>query len=169
MGWKGALSRQTVLAGLVFVGTSLVGACGTSPSGSGAVSATSTPAAAKTAPATSTADVLAHHQKTFGASDLEGVLADYAPDAIMFTPNGPIKGTDALRKTFQALFAEWGKPGTKFEMKQQTVEGDYAYTFWNAETADNVYEAGTDSFVVHDGRIVAHFFSGKITPKAAKK
>ena len=113
----------------------------------------------------STADILARHQKTFGASDLEGVLADYAPDAVMFTPTGPIKGTDALRKTFQTLFAEWGKPGTKFEMKQQTVEGAYAYTFWTAETADNVYEAGTDSFAVANGKIVAHFFSAKITPK----
>jgi ketosteroid isomerase-like protein len=113
----------------------------------------------------STADILARHQKTFGASDLEGVLADYAPDAVMFTPTGPIQGTDALRKTFQTLFAEWGKPGTKFEMKKQTVEGAYAYTFWAAETADNVYEAGTDAFVVANGKIVAHFFSAKITPK----
>jgi len=113
----------------------------------------------------STAEVLARHQKTFGASDVEGVLADYAPDAIMFTPTGPIKGTDALRKTFQTLLAEWGKPGTKFEMKQQTVEGPWAYTFWSAETADNVYEAGTDAFVVTNGKIVSHFFSAKITPK----
>ena len=113
----------------------------------------------------STADVLAHHQKTFGASDVDGVLSDYATDAVMFTPTGPIKGTEALRKTFQTLFAEWSKPGLKFEMKNQTVEGPYAYTHWNAETADNVYEAGTDAFVVQNGRIVAHFFSARITPK----
>lgn len=113
----------------------------------------------------STADVLARHQKTFGANDVDGVLADYAADAVMFTPGGPVKGTDALRKTFQTLFAEWSKPGLKFEMKNQTVEGPYAYMHWNAETADNVYEAGTDAFVVQSGKIVAHFFSAKITPK----
>jgi ketosteroid isomerase-like protein len=113
----------------------------------------------------STAEVLARHQQTFGASDVPGVLADYAPDAIMFTPNGTVKGTEALRSTFETLFAEWSKPGLTFEMKEQVVDGPYAYMFWNAETADNVYEAGTDSLVVSNGKIVAHFFSAKITPK----
>ena len=131
----------------------------------GLVLATAMTAAACSGPHASTADVLAHHQKTFGASDLNGVLEDYAPDAVMFTPGGPVKGTDALRHSFQTLFAEWGKPGVKFEMKQQTVEGAYAYMFWNAETADNLYEAGQDAFVVQNGKIVAHFFSAKITAK----
>jgi hypothetical protein len=51
-------------------------------------------------------------------------------------------------------------------MKQQFVEGDHAYILWTAETADNVYELGTDTFVVRDGKIVAQSFTGKITPKA---
>jgi hypothetical protein len=50
-------------------------------------------------------------------------------------------------------------------MKQQVVEGDYAYILWSAETADNVYEVGTDTFVVRDGKIVAQSFAAKITPK----
>jgi hypothetical protein len=50
-------------------------------------------------------------------------------------------------------------------MKQQFVEGDYAYILWTAETADNVYEVGTDTFVVRDDKIVAQSFTGKITPK----
>jgi len=33
------------------------------------------------------------------------------------------------------------------------------------ETADNVYEMGTDTFVVRDGKIVAQSLAGKITPK----
>src|SRR5262249_44465108 len=137
-----SIMKHTRLAVVVLACGLLAGACSTS--------SRETPAGQTSGGATvsSTADILARHQKTVGASDLEGGLADYAPAAVMFTPMGPIKGTDALRKTFQTLFAEWGKPGTKFEMKQQTVEGAYAYTFWTAETADNVYEAGTDSFVV---------------------
>jgi hypothetical protein len=63
------------------------------------------------------------------------------------------------------MFAEFGKPGASFSMKQQSVEGDYAYILWIAETADNVYELGTDTFVVRDGKIVAQSFAGKITPK----
>ena len=50
-------------------------------------------------------------------------------------------------------------------MKQQFIEGDYAYILWSAETVDNVYEMGTDTFVVRDGKIVAQSFTGKVTPK----
>ena len=155
------MKRHVVLVSLVLTCSSLVGACSTPEAG---IAAT-TSQTKGSATVSSTAEVLARHQKTFGASDLDGVLADYAPDAVMFTPTGPIKGTDALRKAFQTMFAEWSKPGLKFEMKQQTVEGAYAHMFWSAETADNAYEAGTDAFVVNNGKIVAHFFAAKITPK----
>ena len=114
---------------------------------------------------TSTKDVLDHHLKCFGEGDLTGILSDYAPGAVLFTPDGPLRGTDAIRPLFQAMFAEFGKPGAKFSMKQQAVEGDYAYILWTAETADNLYEVGTDTFVVRDGKIVAQSFAGKITPK----
>ena len=50
-------------------------------------------------------------------------------------------------------------------MRQQWVEGDYAYILWSAETADNSYEAATDTFVVRNGKIVAQSFAAKITPK----
>ena len=114
---------------------------------------------------TSTKDVLDHHTKCFGEGDLTGILSDYAPGAVLFTPDGPLRGSDAMRPLFQAMFAEFGKPGAAFSMKQQAVEGDYAYILWTAETADNVYEVGTDTFVVRDGKIVAQSFAGKITPK----
>ena len=70
-----------------------------------------------------------------------------------------------MRPLFQALIAEFGKPGAVFTMTQQIVEGDYAYILWTAETADNVYEVATDTFVVRDGKIAAQSFTGKITPK----
>ena len=115
-----------------------------------------------------TKDVLDHHLKCFGTGDLKGILSDYAPDAVLFTPDGPLRGADAIRPLFQAMIAEFGKPGAAFSMKQYFVEGDYAYILWTAETADNVYELGTDTFVVRDGKIVAQSFTGKVTPKAEK-
>ena len=50
-------------------------------------------------------------------------------------------------------------------MKQPSVEGDYADIFWTAETADNVYEVGSDTFVVREGKIVAQSLAAKLTPK----
>jgi len=84
---------------------------------------------------------------------------------VFFTPQGPLRGADAIRPLFQAMIAEFAKPGATFSMKKQLVEGDYAYIVWTAETADNVYELGTDTFVVRDGKIVAQSFTGKITSK----
>ena len=114
---------------------------------------------------TLTTDVLNRHLQCFGASDLDGILADYAPDAVLFTPHGVLKGTDAIKPLFKVMFAEFGKPGTSFELKQQSIEGDYAYIVWAAETGDNVYEFATDTFVVHNGKIAAQSFAGKIVPK----
>ncbi len=114
----------------------------------------------------STKDVINNHLKAFGEGNLNGVLSDYAPGAVFFTQHGVLKGPDALRPLFQALIAEFAKPGASFSMKQQFVEGDYAYILWSAETADNVYELATDTFVVRDGKIVTQSFTAKMTAKA---
>ena len=66
---------------------------------------------------------------------------------------------------FRLFFAEFAKPGASFSMRQQYVDGDYAYILWSAETADNSYEAATDTFVVRNGKIVAQSFAAKIIPK----
>jgi hypothetical protein len=50
-------------------------------------------------------------------------------------------------------------------MKQQFVDGDHAFILWTAETADNVYELGTDTFVVRDGKITVQSFAAKTTAR----
>ena len=67
----------------------------------------------------STKEVLDHHLKCFGEGDLKGILSDYAPGAILFTPDEPLRGADAMRPLLQALIAEFGKPGAVFSMKQR--------------------------------------------------
>src|SRR5262245_34160070 len=113
----------------------------------------------------STTDVVNRHLKYFDQADLQGVLSDYSPEAVMFTPDGTLKGPDAIRPLFQALIAEFGKPGASFNMKVQSVDGDYAYIVWTAETAEKVYQLATDTFVVRDGKIVAQSFTSKTAPK----
>jgi ketosteroid isomerase-like protein len=112
-----------------------------------------------------TNDVLDQHLKCFYENDLEGVLADYSSDAVLFVPGRPLKGPNAIKPFFQALLSEFAKPGASFSMREQCVEGDYAYILWSAETTDNSYEAATDTFVVRNGKIVAQSFAARITPK----
>ena len=51
----------------------------------------------------STKDVVDNHLKCFGEGDLKGILSDYAPGAVLFTSDGPLRGADAMRPLFQAM------------------------------------------------------------------
>jgi ketosteroid isomerase-like protein len=113
----------------------------------------------------STTEILDNHLGAFFKRDIHGVLADYAPDAVMFTQEGMLIGVDGIRPLFQALFAEFGKGRPTFNMQRQVVEGDYGYIVWTAETVDNVYEMATDTFVMRAGKIVAQSFTAKRTSK----
>jgi len=115
--------------------------------------------------AATTKDVLTHHLDSFGKADLAGIMADYTAASCIFTAEGILRGPAAIKPLFVKLFEEFSKPGMSFDMLRQDVEGDVAYIVWKAETADNRYELGTDTFVVRDGKIVAQTFAGKITPK----
>jgi hypothetical protein len=93
----------------------------------------------------STNDVVDRHLRSFAEHDVEGVLADYSSDAVLFVPSGPLKGPVAIKPLFEALISEFAKPGSSFTMQLRYVEGDLAYILWSAETADNSYEFATDS------------------------
>ena len=110
--------------------------------------------------------VIDNHLACFGAKNLEGILSDYAADAILFTPGGVLKGPDAIKPLFERMLAEFSRPGASFALRQMEIDGEHAFIVWSAETADNIYELGTDTFVVRAGKIAVQSFAGKIVPKA---
>jgi ketosteroid isomerase-like protein len=115
--------------------------------------------------APTTQEVLTHHLNCFGKGDIAGIMADYSAEAKFFTPDELLRGSEAIRRFFVRLFEEFAKPGVSFEMLQQEVDGDTAYIVWKAETADNRFELGTDTFIVRNGKIVTQTFARKISPK----
>ena len=115
--------------------------------------------------AATTQDVLTHHLNCFGDGDIVGTMDDYTAESRFFTPDGLLHGPEAIRRFFVRLFEEFAKPGMSFEMLRQDVDGDTAYIVWKAETADNRFELGTDTFIVQNGKIVTQTFAGKISPK----
>jgi predicted SnoaL-like aldol condensation-catalyzing enzyme len=92
-------------------------------------------------------------------------MADYTAESRFFTPDGLLRGSEAIRRFFVRMFEEFAKPGMSFEMLRQEVDGDTAYIVWRAETADNIFELGSDTFIVRNGKIVTQTFGGKISPK----
>ena len=115
---------------------------------------------------TSKQAVVNHHLERFFARDMQGVVADYAPHAVMIVPTGVLRGVHEIRSLFQGLIAEFAKPGATFDLQQQEIDGDVAYIRWVAETADNTYDLGTDTFLVKHGKIVVQTFAFKATPRA---
>jgi ketosteroid isomerase-like protein len=112
-----------------------------------------------------TREILAHHLECFGKLDLAGTMTDYADESRFFSHGGVLHGSDSIRKFYGALFEEFEKPGMSFDMLQQEVDDDTAYIVWKAETADNLFEIGTDTFIVKNGKIVTQTFAGKMSPK----
>jgi ketosteroid isomerase-like protein len=99
----------------------------------------------------STSEVLAHHLKCFAARDLDGLMSDYAADALFFTPDGVLRGPEAIRGVFEKLFSEIRETGR--------VHCIVAYL--PAETPDNSYELANDVFVVRNGSVQMQAFTAK--------
>ncbi len=114
----------------------------------------------------STQQVLDHHLQAFGAGDLNGVLEDYTDGSIIITPDGVRRSREEMSDFFSALFAEFAKPGMSFSMDQLAVDGEIAYIRCSADTADNVYKLGTDTFLIRDGKIVTQTFAAKTNPRS---
>jgi ketosteroid isomerase-like protein len=112
----------------------------------------------------STSEVLAHHLKCFAERDIDGTIADYSTDAVFLSAEGAVRGRDAIRAVFEKLFNEFGKPGASITSKQRLIAGEFVYLLWTAETPDNAYELGSDTFVIRNGSIELQTFTAKTRP-----
>ena len=109
----------------------------------------------------STKDVLNNHLKCFSEGNLKGILSDYAPGAILFTSDGPLKGADAIRPLFQAMIAEFGKPGATFSPSRATM-----LTFCGPQRLLTTYMRWLQTRSSYGtARSWPQSFTGKITPK----
>jgi ketosteroid isomerase-like protein len=113
-----------------------------------------------------TQTVLDRHLAAFVAGDVEASIADYSDDAVFIGPGGASSGHDALRAMFTELYSELFKPGTyEFGLDGMQVEGPVVLMRWHADCAAASVTGAADTFVMRDGKIVAHTFTGQIAPK----
>jgi ketosteroid isomerase-like protein len=113
----------------------------------------------------STQSVLDHHLEMFGEGDLDGIMEDYATDAVFVSSDGVLEGPEEIRAMYVDLLGEFDDPSVSFSLEQQLVEDDYAYIRWTAETPANVYEFASDTFVIKDGEIVMQSLAADVSPK----
>jgi hypothetical protein len=115
--------------------------------------------------------VLDHHVANMKAGDLEGVLSDYAPDAVVVTPagmvspNGVFVGKDT-RKLFTVLTGKDSLPGNKtMETKYETLGPDTVLMRWVQFKGTPKELSGYDVFVIRGGKVAFQ----TVTVNPAKK
>lgn len=112
-----------------------------------------------------TDSVLGHHLEMFDEGDLEGLMSDYAADAVVVTESGILEGHDEISAMYEELLPEFSHSSVTFSLDERTVVDDYAFIVWHAETPANEYEYAADTFVIRNGEIVAQTLATKTTPK----
>jgi uncharacterized protein (TIGR02246 family) len=78
--------------------------------------------------------LIEHWAHAVHAGDLEGVLADHAPDIVMFDvppPSDGVRGIDAYRSTWPPFF-EWQRQGAVFDIVDLNVTAGTDVAFAHA-------------------------------------
>lgn len=93
---------------------------------------------------------------------IEQILEGYGPDAILLTPKGSFQGAMAVQEYYEA-FVRDSLPllAASYSLKRFDVIGEAAYLTWTALPSITM---GTDTFLVHKGKIVLHTTSMYMQP-----
>jgi ketosteroid isomerase-like protein len=113
-----------------------------------------------------TGKILLRHWEAFGAGDINAIMADYAEDAVVITPDGLLKGNAQIRSLFAHIFASMFPPDlSSLNLTKQVVEGEMAYILWSGSSPRCSASFATDTFVIRDGKIVAQTFAAQLEEK----
>jgi hypothetical protein len=104
--------------------------------------------------------VLGHHVSRMKAGDLRGVLADYAPDAVVVAPpglansSGVFEGRD-VRQLFSVLTDKDHVPGARsMRVRYEAAGPNSTVMHWVQFDGTSKRVSGHDVFVVRGGKIV---------------
>ena len=92
-----------------------------------------------------------HHAQALGGEDLEGIISDYADDALVICQGTVYPGTDGVRQVFTQLLRD--VPQASWELPTTVYADDVLYLEWRARSAKAKVDDGIDTFVFRDGRI----------------
>ena len=89
-------------------------------------------------------EIFEHHVTAIGAADLDAIVADYAEDAVLVTPDGVVQGRDGIRGLFAGLLGEI--PDAAWDIPTRHFVGDLLFIEWTA-VAEKARAEGVDTFV----------------------
>ncbi len=100
--------------------------------------------------------VFSHHMSLIGTDKLDELMQDYSSESVLMSPEQSFFGLEQIRAFFQAAIA--GSPPGFFEaftVVRHDIHGEVAYMVWKAEP---FVKSGMDTFVIRNGKILAHTF-----------
>ena len=111
---------------------------------------TATSAWAET-PVPTTEQVVEHHMQAGNEQNVAAVMHDYAANAILVAPDGVHKGKQAIRASYEQLASG---PKSTITADRKVFEGEVGYVAWTMNAGQPGAVHGTDTFIVHHGKIV---------------
>ena len=97
--------------------------------------------------------VVTHHLRASAAADLEGVMSDYAANAIVIAPQGVLRGASEIRAFFTEFFRANAATAAGLKLQRKVTQGEVGYISYvlNEGTKDQLF--GSDTYIVHRGKI----------------
>jgi ketosteroid isomerase-like protein len=105
-------------------------------------------------------EIFDRHFKAFRENDLDAIMADYADEAVLITPDTTYVGSAAIRKGFEGAFQMFPKDSTTYQVVKTVIKNDLAYVIWNSKSPKLALTYATDSFVIQDGKIIRQTYAG---------
>lgn len=113
---------------------------------------------------TKTQEILNHHLSAFMEADVDEILKDFTEESELLTPDGALKGLNAIRSFLEEVFKMVPK-GSTLEPKQMIVRDNLAYIAWSGESPFVSIPLGTDSFIIENDKILYQTLAAHIIPK----
>lgn len=110
-------------------------------------------------------EVFQHHAQALGAEDIDGIVSDYAEDALFITPGAVRRGKQGVREAFIELVSDL--PHAKWELRSYIYEDDVLLLEWKAESEKARVEDGIDTFIFENGLIRVQTVRYTLIPQTA--
>jgi hypothetical protein len=96
---------------------------------------------------------------------VDAIMRDYTDASVIHTPDGPLRGAEAVRAFFHGFLVESPPELARaMTLVHQAVEGEIAYVVWKAEP---FIPLAADTFLIRDGKILVQTVT-LFTPPSAR-
>ena len=99
-------------------------------------------------------EVFDHHLSVFGSGNIDEILTDYTEDTIMIYGDRVWRGLSGARDFFHLWLDDLIPAGSRFDLIDRVAVDDWLYITWSAESPRYLFDYGTDTFLIRDGKIL---------------